>query len=296
MVAVLCLPMIAAVLFSGALSGGTAYAAMADGANPARHETETGTPGTPGGTGTAEATHTEGTHTPGSTGTPQGTGTPEGTHTPGSTGTPEGTHTPGVTGTPEGTHTPGSTGTPQVTGTPQTFSDVNPTDYFYAPVLDLYSRGAIAGYPDGTFRPYNNITRGQIAKVVVLALQWPQANPATGTFSDVAPGSTFFPYVETAVQHGVISGYPDGTYRPNNDLTRGQIAKIMVMAQQWALANPATATFSDVPVGSTFFQYVETAVTHTLLSGYPDGTFRPNTTATRGQASKIIYNGITGAR
>jgi hypothetical protein len=115
------------------------------------------------------------------------------------------------------------------------FSDVNPTDYFYIPVMDLYSRGAIAGYPDGTFRPYNNITRGQVAKVAVLAMQWP-------------------------------------------------------------LANPTTATFSDVPVGSTFFEYVETAFAHTVLVGYPDGTFRPNNSAIRAQASKIIYNAITGVR
>jgi hypothetical protein len=95
------------------------------------------------------------------------------------------------------------------------------------------------------------------------------------------------------VQHSVISGYQDRTFRPSNDVTRGQIAKIVVLSRPWTLISPANPTFSDVPMGSPFYSYVETAVQHGVLSGYNDGTFRPGNNATRGQASKLIYNALT---
>jgi hypothetical protein len=55
----------------------------------------------------------------------------------------------------------------------------------------------------------------------------------------------------------------------------------------WTLLNPATPTFTDVPHGSTFYQYIETAYCHEIISGYADGTFRPGNDATRAQIAKI---------
>ena len=70
-------------------------------------------------------------------------------------------------------------------------------------------------------------------------------------------------------------------------MTRAQVAKIVVQAAGWTLVTPATATFSDVPVGSTYFGFVQTAYAHHILSGYSDGTFRPGNSATRGQIAQI---------
>jgi hypothetical protein len=196
------------------------------------------------------------------------------------------------------------------------FSDVSPSDYFYQPVLYLACHGVIGGYADGTYRPYNNTTRGQMAKIVIGAFGLPITTPAAGgfTFTDVPVGSTFFSYVETAVAAGIVSGYPcggvnpqtgvtetcDGAHRPyyraSNYVTRGQLAKIVVIAAQqvsgWTLISPATPSFNDVPVGSTFYTYIETAVCHSILGGYNDGTFRPSDNATRGQIAKIVYFAI----
>src|SRR4051794_22734376 len=75
------------------------------------------------------------------------------------------------------------------TAAPLSFSDVQPSDYFYAPVGDLTSQGVISGYADGTFRPYNETTRGQMVKIVVLGFNKPITTPAGGayTFADVPP-------------------------------------------------------------------------------------------------------------
>lgn len=106
------------------------------------------------------------------------------------------------------------------------FTDVVPTDYFYEPVRRLVCRRVISGYPDNTFRPYANATRGQLTKIVVLGFDMAIYVPPAPTFLDVAPDHTFYTYIETAAHEGLVSGYPDGTFRPGNNVTRGQTAKI----------------------------------------------------------------------
>jgi hypothetical protein len=170
---------------------------------------------------------------------------------------------------------------------------VKPEDYFYEDVRCVYCLGAVSGYADGTFRPFNNTTRGQMTKIIVLALRIPIVTPTgTPTFSDVQAGSAFYDYVETAAANGIVSGYADGTFRPNNDVTRGQLSKIDVVAASqvfsWEILNPPNPTFVDVPPGSAFYTYIETAVCHNILSGYTDNTFRPNNNAIRAQIAKIV--------
>jgi hypothetical protein len=192
------------------------------------------------------------------------------------------------------------------------FSDVSPGDWFYEYVQYMFCEGIVSGYPDGTFRPYASTTRGQTSKIVTLAFGF-DINTAGGPhFSDVAPGSPFYSYVETLFNLGVVQGYVDGTFGPNNPVTRGQIAKVVVGAAaaadppNWVLDPPPTNTFEDVPAGSTFFAYVEEAASHAVLQGYPCGShpagpcgtqnkpyFVPYVSATRAQISKIAYLAVT---
>ncbi|MGI8588684.1 MAG: S-layer homology domain-containing protein [Chloroflexia bacterium] len=301
-------------------------------ATPANTATRTATP--PANTATRTATSTS---VPSASNTPVPTGTnttvPSATNTTVATGTP--TTPPVNTATP--TTPPAATSTPTTppvnTATPTTlpvntdtptappantatatatactinFSDVHPADYFYTPVTYLYCHGVISGYNDGTFRPYNNTTRSQMVKIVVLGFNKAITTPSGGahTFTDVPASNPFFTVVETAAADGIVSGYTCGTapagpcdaqhrpyFLPYADVTRGQLAKIDVIAAGWALFNPTTPTFSDVPRNSTFYEVIETAVCHGVVSGYSDGTFRPYNNATRGQISKIVYLSI----
>src|SRR6185503_16451218 len=101
--------------------------------------------------------------------TPTLTRTPTITLTP--TTTPSATHTltttPTETGTSRPTLTPRTTPTPCVNRSP--FQDLSSRDYFYSPVMYLYCRRVISGYPDDTFKPYNNVTRAQLCKMLVLS-------------------------------------------------------------------------------------------------------------------------------
>jgi hypothetical protein len=169
------------------------------------------------------------------------------------------------------------------------FGDVTPDAYFYDPVLWLACRNIVGGYPDGTYHPYSSTTRGQLTKIVVNLYGWPLLNPTSGHFSDVPPGSTFYPSSETAVARGIIGGYADGTFRPSNSVNRGAISKIVTLAAGWTVVNPPTGHFSDVAPGSTYYTAVETAAAHGIIGGYADGTFAPYNDATRGQVAKIVY-------
>ncbi len=264
--------------------------------------TRTGTP-----TPTHSATNTP-TNTPANTVTvtaiPTNTNTP--TDTP--TSTPIITATPPATatGTSTSTNTPASTppaiptstpsATPTSTSTPCViaFTDVQPTDYFYEPVRSLYCSGAISGYPDNTFRPYNNASRGQLTKIVVLAQAMSINTDGGPHFSDVSLSNPFYDYIETAFNAHIISGYDDGTFRWSNNITRGQLTKIVVNTRGWTINTNGGPHFPDVPQGSTFYDFIETAYNHAIISGYPDGSFGPANPATRGQIAKIVYLATSG--
>jgi hypothetical protein len=110
------------------------------------------------------------------------------------------------------------------------FADVPPSDLLYPFIETVAQHGIMSGAADGTFRPSEGVTRGQAAQIVVQAAGWPLAPPGEPHFTDVRPTDPLYPYIETAFQHGLISGYSDGTFRPGAAATRAQIAKIVYAA------------------------------------------------------------------
>jgi hypothetical protein len=156
------------------------------------------------------------------------------------------------------------------------------------------------------------VTRGQLLKLVVNATGWNITNPPAPTFADVLPGHPFYPYIETGVAHGVISGYTCGDpgepcdpaqrpyFRPYNNITRGQVAKVIALAQAYPLPNPPNPTFADVPPAHPFYPFVEAVAAANVVSGYDCGGpgepcdpqqrpyFRPVAPSTRAQAAKFV--------
>jgi hypothetical protein len=199
------------------------------------------------------------------------------------------------------------------------FTDVGLYNPFYIYIRCLYCRGIVSGYSDNTFRPYNNVTRGQVAKIVVLAAGFPLINPPAPTFTDVPPGSPFYVYIETAAAHAVIDGYntpascPTGVpcFLPSNNVTRGQLAKMDSQAAGYSDQPPPGAqSFADVLPGDVFWLYIERLARRGIISGYDCGHpvlnpctglletcdslrrpyYRPCAPITRGQTAKIVAN------
>lgn len=166
------------------------------------------------------------------------------------------------------------------------FSDVPAGSTFYPYIRCLACAGVLGGYGDNTFRPGENVTRGQLSKIVANAANFNE--PVSGqSFSDVPPGSTFYPFIERMAKRGFIGGYSDDTFRPGAFATRGQIAKIVSNAAGYN-DTPTGQTFSDVPPDSPFYLFVERVAARGAVGGYPDNTFRPGVNTTRGQVSKIV--------
>ena len=230
-------------------------------------------------------------------------------------------HYGGPCATPSATRTPSPTPSPCAVQ----FNDVPPGSTFYDNIRCLACRGIISGYPCGGpgepcpgayYRVGNNVTRGQTAKIVASSAGFADPVPSTQqTYEDVPSGSTFHVWIERLSTRGIISGYPCGGpfepcvaptnrpyFRPNNPVTRGQLAKISANAAGYT-ETPVGQTFEDVPPGSTFYLPIERLAGRGIMSGYPCGGpfepcvapnnrpyFRPNGTATRGQTAKIVAN------
>ena len=107
----------------------------------------------------------------------------------------------------------------------KSFSDV-PADAWYAKAVNtLSSLGMLGGYPDGTFRPDAPITRAEFA-AIALAFAYDPAS-ASCSYTDVSTSAWYYTYVAQATTYGWIGGYPDGSFRPNNSITRAEVAVIV---------------------------------------------------------------------
>jgi subtilisin family serine protease/subtilisin-like proprotein convertase family protein len=201
------------------------------------------------------------------------------------------------------------------TSCPLTFSDVPPSNTFYQYVRCLVCRGIISGYNDNTFRPNNDITRGQIAKIVSQSAGF--SDPAgSQIYEDVPEASPFYTWIQRLSNRGLVGGYPCGLvpeepcvlpdnrpyFRPNASATRGQLSKIVASAAG-ITTNPTEQTYEDVGTTNTFYVWIEQLTQLGVMGGYPCGTvpsepcgpdnrpyFRPSNNVTRGQASKIVAN------
>jgi subtilisin-like proprotein convertase family protein len=182
--------------------------------------------------------------------------------------------------------------------------------------LTLTTSGGATNTPTNTPQPPTSTataTEPAIPTSTVTSTSTP-IPPCTIEFADVPPTHTFYPFVHCLACQGIISGYPcggtgepcnannDPYYRPDNPVTRGQIAKIMSESAGFSEPVPSTQqSFEDVPYGSTFWEYIERLYTRSVIGGYqcginpaepcipPDNRpyFRPNAGATRGQLVKI---------
>jgi S-layer homology domain len=116
------------------------------------------------------------------------------------------------------------------------------------------------------------------------------ATPCSISFADVYPTDYYYEPVRYLSCMGVISGYADNTLRPNVNVTRSQLTKIIVLAEDWAINTTGGPHFSDVPTSNPFYGFVETAYSRGVISGYLDSTFHPFVDVTRGQISKIVVS------
>ncbi|WP_071392768.1 leucine-rich repeat domain-containing protein [Bacillus tuaregi] len=165
------------------------------------------------------------------------------------------------------------------------FKDVSPNYTFYHEVIYLSSEEMISGFPDGTFKPNDTVTRAQAAIMIGRALDL-NGNQRDTTFRDVPSNVTGSGYIAAAVEEGIISGFPDGTYKPYQPVTRAQMA--LFLNRAFPLTTGQENGFSDVSSNMAAYQSILNVSANGIASGYHDGTYRPDLAVTRGQFSAFM--------
>ena len=175
----------------------------------------------------------------------------------------------------------------EATATPTPVPTVKPTE---APVINTeYTKPYASGYDDGSFLPNNNITRGELA-AMIARLSYGDDLPDgmyQASFPDVDSDAWFNKYIGYLEDKDVLSGYEDGTFRPMDTITRGEISAVIARAQRYDLIS-YNGIFTDVTENDWAKDNIETLADKNIVSGYEDGTFGPYSPLTRAEAVAII--------
>lgn len=145
----------------------------------------------------------------------------------------------------------------------------------------------LIGYPDGNFAPNKGMTRAEVATMFTRLLKerpvkWKHYNAG---LSDIRPGDWYADTVGYAVQKGIVSGYPDGSFKPNKPITRAEFASIASRFD--ALAQGNAIAFSDLAPSHWGYRAIGSAASKGWISGYPDNTFRPEKAITRAEVTSV---------
>lgn len=167
------------------------------------------------------------------------------------------------------------------------FMDVADSHWAHESVSALSSKGIINGYPNGDFRPSDNITRAEFAQIVKRAFS---ISGEASEFTDVPKDAWYYEAVSALASNGYISGF-DGKYNPDDDITREDAA--LIIFRCLGIGASGTVSFIDSDSFSSYSKdAVATLASLGILNGYEDGTFKPNGEITRAEAAKIIYSCI----
>ena len=160
------------------------------------------------------------------------------------------------------------------------------------PLIDTnYTKPYASGYDDGTFLPNNNITRAELASMIARLINGDDIPDGAydSSFPDISDDAWYNKYVGYLEAYDVISGYEDNTYRPENQVTRGELAAVLTRAQKYDII-VVDGMFTDVTSDDWAKDYITTLATKGIVSGYTDGTFAPYSPLTRAEAVTMINN------
>ncbi len=169
------------------------------------------------------------------------------------------------------------------------FGDVSPDYWAYKEIKHLNDEGIINGLSNGSFGPTANVTRAQVAKMVSESLDLQPSS--SGQFKDVSSSHWAYEYINAAVKAGIITGYGNNTFKPDEDITRAEIAAMITSAFE---LNSTSRSYSFKDIKSSHWAYddVYTLADNSIATGYDDNTFRPNEEATRAEFSAFLYRAL----
>lgn len=169
------------------------------------------------------------------------------------------------------------------------FNDISENYWGKNSIIKLAEKGIVKGYSDGTFKPYKNITRGEFINLVNKSFGF--SKKSNVEFKDVLSDSWYYDAVSIAVGEGYTNGYPDGTFRPNAEMSRAEAATFLtrIFMKTNSYKVESGVDFKDNLPGWAK-DSIDYVVAKGYMKGYPDGTFQANKSITRAEVCSLIDN------
>lgn len=166
------------------------------------------------------------------------------------------------------------------------FPDVKEIDFFYEAVKIFSERGAITGFPDGTFKPYEDVSRGQMAVILANILKLDTTNVEDPGFTDVPKTHPYYGAIAALYKAGYISGHIDKSFKPYEPLSRYHTSLILSKAFKFKAKNPNALPFTDVHVN--YKEFVAALYELGITVGISDTIFGGTENLSRGQFVQFL--------
>jgi len=174
----------------------------------------------------------------------------------------------------------------------QLFSDVPLGSKYAESTRYLASAGVINGYPDGTFKPDNTVTRVEALKLIFEAADL-DISKGNAPFDDIGKNEWYSKYLYTAYKKKVVNGYPDGTFKPTNVVSRAEFFKMLFISMKSKVdKTPDSSPFTDVNVEDWFAPYVVYAAEIGIVDTSTP-LFDPGAGMSRGEVADALYKMVT---
>ncbi|MDP3385698.1 MAG: S-layer homology domain-containing protein [Eubacteriales bacterium] len=171
------------------------------------------------------------------------------------------------------------------------FNDLDNAEWAQETIIEWVDKGLISGYEDGTFRPNQEVTRAEYAKMIFNAYEL--ETDGKKDFSDVLESDWHYEIITKKAFLGFVNGYPDGTFRPDAPITRTEAATIIFNILDFEENEEAAEIFMDSSMIPGWAKGIIGAVYEAgFILGYPDGTFRPDDFITRAESVFMINNAV----
>lgn len=202
----------------------------------------------------------------------------------------------GVSGYGNGIVSAGTTPPKPSTATPSVGADIPQGHYAEMPIKYLIEKGIINGDENGNVNLDANITRAQISKIITvvsLGNEVPENGELNVTDADAVPDWAK-PYVSYCYQNGILNGYPDGSFGAGDNVSRSQLAAILVRLFGYGSGNGENISdYTDIPQNHWAIPALSKCAELGILKGSGDGTLRPDDYVTTAEACTMIYRALT---
>lgn len=168
------------------------------------------------------------------------------------------------------------------------FTDLDPEDPDTIYIEQLEERGLTNGYPDGTYRPEGSITRSELIALVNRTFAFQDA-AETHNFLDIDEKQWYEEHVRIAIQEGYINGYPDHTFRPLQNISRGEVAAILMRIMD---LKPTTFYETSDEVDKWVFDAVQCMLSADIMSLDQKNAFNARTPITRGEVATSLIKAL----